>query len=223
MRLGLLSLREETLVNASLSVLLPVRNAESSLAAMVHEMLDVLPELTPQFELIIVDDASSDSTIEVADELARHFPQLRVVRHGTPAGRATAVRTALAASGGQILFLRDEDCRLPIDEVPRLWRAMAGHETVLGVPPGEPETPGVRGPHSGTCQMFRRRAVRRVERSLSDSTSLVVELARLGYQWHEVPLRNRAEGRHPVALQSGCSRPRRPNYLARIKEFALGE
>ena len=53
----------------SLTALLPVRNAEATLLETVAEWLDVLPELTSRLELVIIDDCSSDATIEIADEL----------------------------------------------------------------------------------------------------------------------------------------------------------
>ena len=118
----------------SLSVLLPVRDAQRTLASSVLELLDILPELTKHFELVIIDDGSKDATIEVADELAIHYPQIRVLRHGHSRGRAAAIETGLRCSQGEVIFLRDEGCRLPIDEVGRLWRAMEEHDLVLGRP-----------------------------------------------------------------------------------------
>ena len=65
----------------TLSVVLTVHNAEKTLADQVSKTLDILTDLSARFELLIVDDGSTDQTEEVAHELARHFPQLRVARH----------------------------------------------------------------------------------------------------------------------------------------------
>ncbi len=108
----------------SLSVLLPVRNTQSTLCVLVEQILDVLPELTGSFELIIIDDGSTDATIEVADELTRRYPQVVVVRHGTPRGSAAAVQTGFQRSSGEVICVRDERGGLPLDQVPKMWRAM---------------------------------------------------------------------------------------------------
>jgi glycosyltransferase involved in cell wall biosynthesis len=68
-------------VTRSLSVLLPVHNVQSSLTRSVHEILDVLAELTGRFELVIVDEGSTDGTWDVARELAQLYPQIRLLRH----------------------------------------------------------------------------------------------------------------------------------------------
>ena len=79
----------------SLSALLPVHNAQATLAATVHEFLEILPEVTPRFEVVIADDGSTDATIEVADELATCYPQVSAVRHARRLGRVAAIRTEL--------------------------------------------------------------------------------------------------------------------------------
>ena len=65
----------------SLSVVLPVYNDAANLTRRVGELLEFLPELTVPFEIVIVDNGSTDRTDETAHELARQYPQLRVCRH----------------------------------------------------------------------------------------------------------------------------------------------
>jgi len=236
----------------SLSVLLPVRDAQSSLAAMVQEFLEVLPELTRDFEVVIADDGSADATIEVADELATCYPQVKVVRHATPLGRVAAIRTALERSTGEILLVRDEDCGLPAGEIHRMWRALDEHEVVLGRPGSPPEsrwaawrTPRAAG--RGGLQMLSRRVIGPILGSLQNQATLLAALSQQGHVWHEVETAHRIPGRvarqapglarqllgrkagqpsrpeRSDAPSSGGSGPRRPNYLTRLKDFALGE
>ena len=93
--------------NQTLSVVLTVHNAEKTLAAHVGRMLDVLPDLTSRFELLIVDDGSTDQTEEVAHELARDYPQLRVARHPRRLGSDASAKTALENTTGEIVILHD--------------------------------------------------------------------------------------------------------------------
>ena len=54
----------------SVTVLLPIHNAQHRLERQVAEILDVLPELTSRFELLIIDDGSTDDSFEVARHLS---------------------------------------------------------------------------------------------------------------------------------------------------------
>lgn len=92
----------------SLSVLLPVKNVQATLAKSVHDMLDMLADSIDRFELLIIDDASTDATSEIAHELTQHYPQVRVVRHGASLGREAAIRTGLNRSLGEVVVTRDE-------------------------------------------------------------------------------------------------------------------
>ena len=229
----------------SLSVLLPIRNAQSTLAGSVGELLDVLPDLTKRFEVLIIDDGSNDATIEVADELAAAYPQVRVIRHGERRGRVAAILTGLQRSHGDVVFLQDEGCGLATDDIGRLWRAMDEHELVLGRPRTVPEPylsrwrrPAAPSPGRPGCQMAHRRVLGSLEGALADQNALRERLQRLGYCWHEVELRDRraslsrtrqtAASRagttpSPLGSQGPRSRPRSPNYFAKLRQFALGE
>ena len=105
----------------SLSVVLPVHNAESTLARQVAELLDVLPELTSSFEVLIVDDGSTDQTEESAQELAREYPQLRVIRHAQRRGIPAVVQTGMEETSGDVVFVHDEQLPLRPSDLRRLW------------------------------------------------------------------------------------------------------
>lgn len=236
----------------SLGALLPVRNVEATLEGTVCEMLEVLPELTSRFELVIVDDCSCDATIEVADELVASYPQLTAVRHARAQGRAAAIETGLRHTRGEVIFLADEDCDLSLGEVRKLWIELGEHELVLGRPAatgrrrwpfGKTAEPG----NQRGYQIGYRRAFLSLARAVQDQATLLDYLRRHRLQWHEVeigdrpprsaphriaamarglfaPRDDRAEGsRRADPPQSGQSRPRQPNYLTRLRDFALGE
>ncbi|HEY6214128.1 MAG TPA: glycosyltransferase, partial [Vicinamibacterales bacterium] len=66
---------------AGLSVFFPAYNDSGTIASMVIRSVKAASELTPDFEIIVVDDGSGDGTADVADELARTYPQVRAVHH----------------------------------------------------------------------------------------------------------------------------------------------
>jgi hypothetical protein len=108
-REDLLPFRKDPFVRRSLSVLLPVKDAQATLIDSVHEILDVVTDTKDPFEVIIIDDGSTDATGEVAHELTCHYPQVRVVRHQTPLGREASIETGLQRSQGEVVMLHDHE------------------------------------------------------------------------------------------------------------------
>ena len=75
-------------------MILPVRNGAATLSSLLSQIVEILPELTPHWDLLVVDDGSTDATPEVLQELTRPYPQIRVIHHSVPQGdgaRAFAV------------------------------------------------------------------------------------------------------------------------------------
>jgi hypothetical protein len=127
----------------SLSILLPVRDDQSSLATTVHRLLDVLADLPGQFELIVIDDGSTDATIEVADELAVCYPQVSAVRHARPLGHEAAVRSGLGLANGNIVLMHDRSGLRRVDP-----REAFGHGRPAAESPirADAPRPPLRGP-----------------------------------------------------------------------------
>lgn len=65
-------------MDQSLNVVLRVRDAERTLAACIDRLLEILPDVAERFAVLVVDQGSTDQTLEVAHELALVYPQLRV-------------------------------------------------------------------------------------------------------------------------------------------------
>lgn len=112
--------------DVALSIILPVHNAQSTLAAQVARVLETAPEITCRFEVLIVDDGSTDSTAEIAHDLAVEFPQVRLVRHSLPRGLQAAARTGVAHSRGEIAFVYEGRSTLRASDLPRLWEGESG-------------------------------------------------------------------------------------------------
>ena len=105
----------------SLSLIVPVHNAENSLGRQIARLLDVLPELTQRFEVLVVDDASTDQTADVAAEIAREYPQVRFIAQSRRLGLSAAARKGSERATGQVVMLLDEIAGLSAGELRRLW------------------------------------------------------------------------------------------------------
>jgi glycosyltransferase involved in cell wall biosynthesis len=79
--------------------------------------------LTPDFEVIIVNDGSADATAEIADELAHTYPEVKVVHHPRNRGYGGALRSGFQAATRDLVFYTDGDAQHP-GELSELWSRM---------------------------------------------------------------------------------------------------
>jgi glycosyltransferase involved in cell wall biosynthesis len=101
----------------SISVFFPAYNDEATIAGLVGDALSVLPSLTEDFEVIIVNDGSTDGTAAVLDELARADSRVRAVHHETNRGYGGALRTGFASATKELVFYTDGDGQYDVREL----------------------------------------------------------------------------------------------------------
>src|SRR6266516_586445 len=115
---------------AGLSVFFPAYNDSGTIASMVIRAVQAASELTPDFEVIVVNDGSSDATAEIADELARAYPNVRVVHHPSNRGYGGALQTGFRSATKELIFYTDGDAQYDPAELAVLWAKM-GPDTDL--------------------------------------------------------------------------------------------
>jgi glycosyltransferase involved in cell wall biosynthesis len=111
---------------AGLSVFFPAYNDSGTIASLVIRAVQTAARLTPDFEVIVVNDGSSDSTAQIADELARQYPQVRVVHHARNRGYGGALRTGFQSATKDLVFYTDGDAQYDPGEMEILWAQMRG-------------------------------------------------------------------------------------------------
>lgn len=100
--------------------------------AVVRDALAVLPRFADDIEVTVIDDGSTDRTGQIADDLAKADPRVRVVHHGTRRGYGGAVRSGLVSATKDFIFFTDGDRQFEISDVGRLIAAMDGVDAVMG-------------------------------------------------------------------------------------------
>jgi glycosyltransferase involved in cell wall biosynthesis len=101
-----------------LSIVIPVFNEERTLATLVGRVLAVPYDK----ELVVVDDASTDGSTRIMEELAARHPELRVVRHAQNRGKGAALATGLRQVKGDVVLIQDADLEYDPADYPALLK-----------------------------------------------------------------------------------------------------
>jgi glycosyltransferase involved in cell wall biosynthesis len=117
----------------TLSIFFPMWNEEDYVERAVDSARRVCDQMLAEgvigdYELIIVDDASTDRTSELADKLATADPRIRVVHHERNRKLGGAIKTGLATATGDLVLYSDADLPFDMAELPRAMRLMREYE-----------------------------------------------------------------------------------------------
>jgi dolichol-phosphate mannosyltransferase len=117
----------------ALSVVVPVHDEERTIATLVDDLGRDVLTVVPRAEVIVVDDASSDRTPQLLEELRRTRPWLQVERLDQNVGHGRAVRRGLDLSRGEWIFALDSDGQFVVADFARLWDRREEADLLLGV------------------------------------------------------------------------------------------
>ena len=109
---------------AGLSVFFPAFNDSGTIASMVIRAVQAASELTPDYEVIVVNDGSVDATPAIVDELARTYPHVRAVHHPKNRGYGGALQTGFRSATKELVFYTDGDAQYDPAELSLLWARM---------------------------------------------------------------------------------------------------
>ena len=120
----------------TVSVVVPVRNEAENVAPLVAEIIGALDGRWP-YEIIYVNDGSTDATGERLSELMRRHPQLRQLRHATSSGQSAAIRSGVRAARGAIVATLDGDGQNNPVFLPELIAAIENSGDRVGLAAGQ--------------------------------------------------------------------------------------
>jgi len=109
-----------------LSVVIPVFNEEDNLEPLVEELEGVLNGLGKRFEVICVDDRSTDGSVDVLRRMQTSRPYLRVVLHSVNCGESAGQATGFHHAAGDTIVTMDADMQNDPADIPALLAAMTG-------------------------------------------------------------------------------------------------
>ena len=117
----------------SLSVVIPLYNERDSLDELHHEICRVCEKEGLLFEIIYVDDGSTDGSIDVLEQIHREDPRARVIQFRKNFGKSDAISAGFCAATGQLIVTMDADLQDVPSEIPRLiLKINEGYDLISG-------------------------------------------------------------------------------------------
>ncbi|WP_298909587.1 glycosyltransferase family 2 protein [uncultured Aliiroseovarius sp.] len=117
--------------DASVSIVVPFLDEASTLETLCSRIQAVMETLDREWELIFVDDGSTDGGGEIAADLARREPQVKLVRFTRNFGKASALSAGIAQAQGDIIVTMDADLQDDPTEIPRFLERLAENYDVV--------------------------------------------------------------------------------------------
>lgn len=118
----------------TLSIVIPVYNEEKTLEELVRKVINTPLTHDIQKEIIIVNDASKDSSLEIANKLAKEFPFIKVLSNEKNSGKSQTVKNGLMATSGKYVIIQDADLEYEPSDFAEMLKMMIeeDHDVVYG-------------------------------------------------------------------------------------------
>jgi len=108
----------------SVSVIMPAFNEARRIRDSIARTHRQLTKMTTDFQIVVVDDGSSDNTVEILDEVAKTLAEVVVVKLSTNRGKGEALRQGFLHTTGELVFFLDADMDLPPEQMDVLLETM---------------------------------------------------------------------------------------------------
>jgi glycosyltransferase involved in cell wall biosynthesis len=107
-----------------ISVFFPAYNDEKTIGTLVSQALNLLPSLTDNYEVLVINDGSADATRQVLEDLARTSRFLKVINHEQNLGYGMALRSGFSHASKDLIFYTDGDGQYDVREIQKLLNLM---------------------------------------------------------------------------------------------------
>ncbi len=117
----------------SVSIVIPVMNEEENVGLLHEQIRDVMQAWGRTYEVVIVDDGSTDRTFDILRELAADDPHLRVIKFRRNFGQSAAMAAGFEAARGEVIVTMDGDLQNDPQDIPRIVEKLEeGYDVVSG-------------------------------------------------------------------------------------------
>ena len=118
----------------NLSIVIPLLNEEESLKELYHWIADTMQSNGFLYEIIFIDDGSTDSSWQIIDQLAKEHPQVKAIRFLKNFGKSQALHAGFALAQGDVVVTMDADLQDNPEEIPELYNMITeeGYDLVSG-------------------------------------------------------------------------------------------
>ncbi|MBU1627611.1 glycosyltransferase family 2 protein [bacterium] len=117
---------------SSLSAFFPAHNEETNLPKLLEDAMNVFSQVAEKFEIIIVDDGSTDNTKKILDDFKGKIPNLTAIHHEKNKGYGAAIRSGLSACKYEFIFFSDSDNQFDLSEISYLIPPIKDYDAVIG-------------------------------------------------------------------------------------------
>lgn len=115
-----------------LSIIIPAYNEESRLPNTLREIQNCINKQSYKTEVLVVDDGSTDGTVQAVKDIAQKFPQLRLIENEVNKGKGGVVRQGMLSAKGDWRLFADADNSTPICQVEKLLKETENYEVIIG-------------------------------------------------------------------------------------------
>lgn len=200
-------------IRRAISAVLPAYNEEACIVEAAESLRAALADCTEEFEIILVDDGSTDATPRLMADLAEKHAEVRVIHHQPHAGYGVSLKDGFLAARLPLVFYTDADSQFDPREIPKLIDLIDRHEIVIGYRADLPR-PWLRkvfswgfrkligavfGVHVRDCgcafRLYRRKVFKHItmaSRMFFIDAEILAKANVLGYRIGEVPVAHRA-------------------------------
>jgi glycosyltransferase involved in cell wall biosynthesis len=126
-------MKSEKKNNIEISVVVTCYNEKDNIKPLVKELTEVLKPLSRSYEIIYVDDGSTDDTPDVIRGLFGEYPELRLLCHETNYGQSAGLLSAFDNLRGDIIVTLDADLQNDPHDIPRLLEELKTGDLVIGI------------------------------------------------------------------------------------------
>ena len=118
-------------LNPSISAFFPCYNDKGTIGKMVKDVADVLKNLTNDFEVIVIDDDSTDGSRELLRKLKKKYNFLKLVFHQKNQGYGGALQSGFKTASKDLIFYTDGDAQYDVKELPLLFKKMTDRVDIV--------------------------------------------------------------------------------------------